>query len=205
MGRYQRQDRFFKKAKKDNFVARSIYKLEEIDQRFSLIKKGQHLLDLGSAPGSWLQYLANKIGKKGHVLGIDLVALELSLGPNVTFEIGDIRELDLAQVNEKLELPQGAYGLDGVLSDMAPKLTGIRDADQARSIELADLAFRTSCRLNKPGAFFVAKFFQGRDTDDFLLAVKNAYRRVKLLKPAATREGSREVFVIAQDKKNAPK
>ena len=214
MSKYRPQDRFFQKAKKEQFVARSIYKLEEIDRRHHLFSKGDRVVDLGAAPGSWLQYVANAIGKKGCVVGYDIEPVSVG-APNAESFVADIASLDpervrrdvavlIARVKGK-EPPEGplppSFLVDGVISDMAPKLTGIRDADQAKSVELARKAFHLAVEIVKPEGYFVAKLFQGRDTDDLVKEVKDAFKDVRLLKPEATREGSREVFLIARERR----
>ena len=200
MSRYDPKDRFFNKAKSEHYAARSVYKLEEIDRRYRLIRRGMRLVDLGAAPGSWAQYLARAVGKKGRVVGYDLQPLSVHPGPAVTTFVADVVDLDAARIRGDMAqtddpVPPG-YRIDGVLSDMAPKLTGIRDADQAKSVALAEHALRIAVAVVNPGGFFVAKLFQGRDTDPFLARVREVFRSVKLNKPEATREGSREVFVV---------
>lgn len=219
--RYQRHDRFYQKAKRDEFAARSVYKLEELDQRYGLIQKGQVVVDLGCAPGSWLQYLGERVGRKGGVVGYDLVEVELVLGPRGVARVADVLKLtpeqildDVAELMSEPPRPPDAAAtgsdsesrgpakrprVDALVSDMAPKLTGIRDADQARSVHMVAHALELAVALlPKEKGVFVAKLFQGRDTDELVASVKRAFREVKLLKPNATREGSREVFVLGR-------
>ena len=213
--RYKRHDRFFERAKQDKFVARSVYKLDELDRRYGLIQKKHTVVDLGCAPGSWLQYLAERVGRKGAVVGYDLEEVGLALGPRVRAHIADVSRLtpsrvwaDVAALLADLgsapppdpsALEARAPRVDALVSDMAPKLTGIRDADQAKSVEMVGRALRLARALLPSGrGVFVAKLFQGRDTDTLVQDVKQAFRDVKLLKPEATREGSREVFVLGR-------
>lgn len=203
--RYQRQDRFFKQAKDDKFVARSVYKLDELDRRYSLLSKKDVVVDLGCAPGSWLQYLGEKVGKKGLVVGYDIVPVELGLPNRVAAHVGDVTELDAPRVWADLKQLAGQPDdapnprVDALISDMAPKLTGIRDADQARSVGLVSFALKLATQLlHADRGVFVAKLFQGRDTDELVAEVKEHFKDVKLLKPKATREGSREVFVLGR-------
>lgn len=210
MSRYQQKDRFFKQAKDDAFVARSIYKLEELDRRYKLFKKGQTLIDLGCSPGSWLQYLSVKLGKKGRLLGYDIVPCDVAFGPTVLTRVADVQTLSPETIWADFETlkPSDASGqaprvsVDALVSDMAPKLSGIRDADQARSVLLVRYALNLAEATVKPGGFFVAKLFQGRDTDAFVGEIKTVFKEVKLLKPEATREGSREVFVLARERRS---
>lgn len=190
---YNPRDRFFLQAKQEGFRARSAYKLQEIDQRFQLFRKGMAVLDLGAAPGGWLQVLSKSVGPKGKVVGIDLQPIQ-GMGPTVLTAVLDIYAEDL---DEKLhEFHEGLF--DAVTSDMAPKTTGIKMTDEARSIALAEQALALCGRFLKPGGSFVAKIFEGRGTDDYLHEVKRAFRKVKLIRPEATRERSMEIFVVAQ-------
>ncbi|MCK6548150.1 RlmE family RNA methyltransferase [Myxococcota bacterium] len=205
MSSYNRKDRFFQKAKKDQFVARSIYKLEEIDRRHRLFAKGQRIVDLGCSPGSWLQFLETTVGPKGFIIGYDLERPRVASGPTVvTFE-ADVYTLTPERIRADAAKPlhTSAEGLvfHGLVSDMAPKLSGIRDADQARSVGLAEQALVLAEALVAEGGFFVAKCFQGRDIDALVARVKESFSDVRLLKPEATREGSREVFVIGQKRR----
>lgn len=212
---YQRKDRFFNKAKEDKFVARSVYKLDELDRRYGILEKNQTVVDLGCAPGSWLQYVTGKLGKKGLAVGYDIVPVEVNLGPRADTFVADVFALspiriwtDLArlaarptegEVPDVDTLVKRPPRVDAVISDMAPKLTGIRDADQAKSVTIVSGGLRLAqAMLPIDKGVFVAKLFQGRDTDELVLDVKKAFREVKLLKPEATREGSREVFVLAR-------
>lgn len=212
--RYQKKDRFHQRAKREAFAARSVYKLEELDRRFDLVRRGDRVVDLGAAPGSWMQYLARAVGKKGAVVGYDLVEPTVGGGPRARTFVADVRDLTVERVRRDLfdlvsDLEARPRSTDPVppsfgphlfVSDMAPKLTGIRDADQARSVDLVRVALELARGLLPAGAGrFAAKLFQGRDTDDFLEDVKRVFGTTKLVKPEATREGSREVFVVAWD------
>jgi len=193
---YRRKDRFYKKAKQEGFAARSVYKLEELDRRFSLLAPGDRVLDLGCAPGSWLQYIARAIGPKGLVLGYDLAPIKVGAGPAEvrTFEL-DVLELDPARIRRDAG---DEHPFDVVLSDLAPKTTGIRDADQARSIALVEHAMALALALLRPKGCFAAKVFQGRGFDPLLLEVRKKFSEVRALRPEATRQGSREAFVYAK-------
>lgn len=206
MSRYQPQDRFFNKAKSESYAARSVYKLEELDRRYRLVRRGMRLIDLGCAPGSWAQYLSTAVGKKGRIVGYDLTPPAVHPGDNVLLFVADVADLDAPRILRDMAQTDApvppSYRIDGVLSDMAPKLTGIRDADQAKSVALAQQALRLAVAVVRTQGFFVAKLFQGRDTDPFLAEVRAAFRTVKLNKPEATREGSREVFVVGLDRRS---
>jgi 23S rRNA (uridine2552-2'-O)-methyltransferase len=194
---YNKRDHYYHKAKEDNFAARSIYKLEEIDQKFKIIKSGQQVLDLGAAPGSWSQYLSQKVGEKGRVLGIDLIQVTLTLR-NAVFIHADLRDLNLDDTFKEYEFqPQ----FDGVFSDMAPRTTGIRITDQARSMELCELALQVSDRFLKPGGNFVCKFFHSDDFTELKKMMEARFGRVEVLRPKSTRKESKEIFLIGISKK----
>jgi len=195
---YNKRDHYYHKAKEDNFAARSIYKLEEIDQKFKIIKSGMKVLDLGAAPGSWSQYLSMKVGEKGRVLGVDLIPVSLTL-PNAVFIHADLRDLNLDQVF----IENGFDPIfDGVFSDMAPKTTGIRVTDQARSMELCELALSISDRFLKPGGNFVCKFFHSDDFEVLRKQMQSRFGRVEILRPKSTRKESKEIFLIGISKSN---
>jgi 23S rRNA (uridine2552-2'-O)-methyltransferase len=194
---YNKKDHFYYKAKEDNFAARSIYKLEEIDQKFKIIKSGMKVLDLGAAPGSWSQYLSQKVGEKGKVLGVDLIQVQLTL-PNATFIHADLRDLNLDQVF----IDNGFEPtFDGVFSDMAPRTTGIRITDQARSMELCELALSIADRFLRLGGNFVCKFFHSDDFTKLKKMMELRYGKVEVLRPKSTRTESKEIFLIGVSKK----
>lgn len=176
--------------------------------------KGARIVDLGCSPGSWLQYLSTAVGESGVVLGYDIVAPKVTGGPNVHTFVTDVHELTPARIRADLaaalsydpERPppvQDKLHIHGLLSDMAPKTTGIRDADQARSIGLVEAALELATVLLLPTGCFLAKVFQGRGFDELLLEVRRRFHETKVLRPQATREGSREAFIIAQKPKRA--
>jgi 23S rRNA (uridine2552-2'-O)-methyltransferase len=188
-------DHYTRQAQKDNYAARSVYKLQEIQQRLKILSKGQRVLDLGCAPGSWLQYAAEVVGPEGQVLGLDLTPVDLSklagVDPRVaTTRVADIRSLDQA------ELDAIGIGYDLVMSDMAPATTGQKDVDAARSLALCETALELACRVLRPGGHFVAKIFQGTDFKTFSEAVAHHFRRREHVKPRSTRKASKELFVV---------
>jgi 23S rRNA (uridine2552-2'-O)-methyltransferase len=194
---YNKRDHYYHKAKEDNFAARSIYKLEEIDQKFRIIKSGMKVLDLGAAPGSWSQYLSQKVGDLGRVLGVDLIQVELSLS-NAVFIHADLRDLSLEQVFRDHGFESS---FDGVFSDMAPRTTGIRITDQARSMELCELALNVADRFLRPGGNFVCKFFHSDDFQELKKLMDQRFGRVEVLRPKSTRKESKEIFLIGISKK----
>ena len=193
---YKVKDAYFKRAKKEGYLARSVYKLKEIDQRYRLFKKGDRVLDLGASPGSWLQYIAQVVGQKGRVLGLDLNPIKWENPPAfVQFLERDVLKWD---VNEAKKV---ADAFDVVVSDMAPATTGIKDVDAFRSFKLANRALEIALALLRPQGHFVCKVLEGGEMKDFLLKCKQQFSFVKVFKPQSSRRESREVFVVALKKK----
>ena len=193
---YKVKDAYFKRAKKEGYLARSVYKLKEIDQRYRLFKKGDRVLDLGASPGSWLQYIAQVVGQKGRVLGLDLNPIKWENPPAfVQFWERDVLKWD---VNEAKKV---ADAFDVVVSDMAPATTGIKDVDAFRSFKLANRAPEIALALLRPQGHFVCKVLEGGEMKDFLLKCKQQFSFVKVFKPQSSRRESREVFVVALKKK----
>jgi 23S rRNA (uridine2552-2'-O)-methyltransferase len=197
---YNPKDYYFHKAKTENYVARSVFKLQEMDQKFHLFKPGYHVLDLGAAPGSWSQYASGRIGTAGRVLGIDLQAIALSL-PNAVFIRADLNDLPWTSIFESSRM---RFPVDVVLSDMAPKTTGIRVTDQARSIQLCQLALEIAIKSLKAQGSFVCKLFHGEDFTTFRTTLQSHFRKVEILRPKSTRKESKEVFFIAIQYKGNP-
>jgi 23S rRNA (uridine2552-2'-O)-methyltransferase len=194
---YKRPDAFTKAAKAQGYPARSVFKLEEIDRRVRLFRPGQRVLDLGAAPGSWSMYAAQKIGKGGKLLAVDLTAINVPLGDNARFTQGDA--LSLANADLSLFAPY-----DVVLSDMAPSTTGSRLADQTRSYELFMRALGVAEALGAPNGAFVGKLFMGDDFGPAREALRKLYDEVRTLRPEGTRSNSFEVFLVGLHKKAAP-
>jgi 23S rRNA (uridine2552-2'-O)-methyltransferase len=194
---YKRPDAFTKAAKAQGYPARSVFKLEEIDRRVRLFRPGQRVLDLGAAPGSWSMYAAQKIGKGGKLLAVDLTAINVPLGDNARFTQGDA--LSLANADLSLFAPY-----DVVLSDMAPSTTGSRLADQTRSFELFMRALGVAEALGAPNGAFVGKLFMGDDFGPAREALRKLYDEVRTLRPEGTRSNSFEVFLVGLHKKAAP-
>jgi 23S rRNA (uridine2552-2'-O)-methyltransferase len=194
---YNPKDRFFHKAKAEGFAARSVYKLQELDQKFKILKPGQTVLDLGSSPGSWSQYASQKIGANGRLLGVDLSPMTVSL-PNAVFLQADLRDLNLEDIFRE-------HGFnppfDVVMSDMMAKTTGIKDADQARSLELCELALSVAQRFLKPKGTFICKFFQSGEFGKLRADIKREFERVEALKPESTRSISKEIFLVGLNRK----
>lgn len=191
---YNRKDFYFKEAKRLHFAARSVFKLEEIDERFKILKAGMHVLDLGAAPGSWSQYTSRRVGPGGRILGIDLKAIELTL-PNAVFIKDDFTTLDWQTFNPPFDV---------VLSDMAPNTTGIRFTDQVRSFELCEKAWACAQEVLKPKGHFVCKLFEGEDIQMLVKALRQRFQKVEILRPKSTRKESKETFLIGISYAPAP-
>ncbi len=187
------KDYYFKKAKTENYAARSVFKLQEIDDRFKIMKPGYQVLDLGAAPGSWSQYASQKVGKSGRILGIDIQPIKLTL-TNAAFVSADLRDLNLDETIREngIRLP-----VDVVMSDMAPKTTGVRITDQTRSLELCELALATAEKFLKPRGSFICKLFHSEEFDSFRNGLRSRFGKVDVLRPKSTRKESKEIFFIA--------
>jgi len=187
------QDHYTRQAKKDNYPARSVYKLQEIQQKHQLIKKGFKVLDLGCAPGSWLLYAAKMTGDGGKVVGIDLKPVKGRIPAHAEIMAADIFTLDVASLGTDFNV---------VLSDMAPATTGHKDVDAARSYNLCEAALGIARSVLLPGGSFVCKIFQGPDFKTFTDIVKAGFKELKIYKPRSSRKASREIFIIGKGKKN---
>lgn len=189
------QDHYFRKAKAENYPARSIYKLKELDSRFHILRKGMKALDLGAAPGSWTLGCAEKIGKGGLVLACDLKAASVEFPPQVRFMRADI----FTQSDEFRQALLESGPFDVVLSDMAPATTGSKITDQARSFDLARAAFEVAQANLRSGGSFVAKIFMGPDSNELLAAMRQVFGQVKTFKPRSSRAESKETFFVGLD------
>ncbi|MBI5510813.1 MAG: RlmE family RNA methyltransferase [Deltaproteobacteria bacterium] len=196
MSNYHRaQDHFGRRAKKEGKAARSIYKLEEMDARWRLLGAGDVVLDLGCAPGSWMQYAATKVGPKGRVLGYDLKPISVSLPAHAEARVGDAFAIPDALLPEKVDV---------VLSDMAPNTIGDHGTDAARSAALAERALDIAERILAPGGNFVVKVLEGRDLPEIVRQMRKRFAKVEQLRPEATRKRSTEIFLVGLSKVGAP-
>lgn len=183
-------DHYARRARDEKWLARSVYKLKEIDEKFRLIRKNDRLLDLGCYPGSWSQYGIKRVGSRGDVVGIDLTRTDRLSFPNFRFIKGDVLSLDLDGLVREVG-PR-----DAVISDMAPQTTGIRLTDESRSLLLAKRAAEIALvLLNKKGRF-VCKVFEGEDLKSFRTEISAHFRHVRVFRPKAVRKGSREVYLV---------
>lgn len=189
-------DHYVQKANAEGWRSRAVFKLSEIDAKDKLFKPGMTVVDLGAAPGSWCQYAAKHIQPGGRLIALDL--LEMDPVPGVVFIQGDFREeAVLNELETKLEGRQ----VDLVLSDMAPNMSGIASADQARAVYLAELALEFSRQHLRPGGDMLVKVFQGSGFNELRDAVKQSFEVIHMRKPAASRDRSPEVFLLARKKR----
>lgn len=190
---YKGADHLAKKARAQGYTARSVFKLEEIDRRARILQPGQRVLDLGAAPGSWSAYAAQRIGKKGQLVAIDLQPLRQALPPHALVLQGDA-------FDEAWLAPGGAIAehapYDVVLSDMAPNTTGDRHTDKIRSMDVFMRALDIASRLLRPGGHFVGKLFMGGEFQTAKEAVRTRFDTVRVMRPEAVRDISYEVFLV---------
>jgi 23S rRNA (uridine2552-2'-O)-methyltransferase len=198
---YRPKDHYFQQAKRQGLRARSAFKLEELAERFHLLRPGARVLDLGAAPGGFLQVIAQAVGPSGLSVGIDLVRIRPFAEAWVRTAVVDVLADD---AEAKLDaVAPGPF--DVVLSDMAPKTTGVRATDEARSHRLAERALEIARGRGKPGSSFAAKLFMGGDFEHFREQVRQAYREVKVVRPEATRSASFEVYLVGLGLKASPR
>lgn len=187
---YKPRDAYFHKAKREGYPARSVYKLEEIDKKYRLVRKGIKILELGASPGSWLKYCIEKIGKEGYILAIDLEEPSIVLLPQVDFIKGDILKIGVNRIKEKT----GSFDL--VLSDLAPRTSGIKGVDQARSLELAQRAIDLGKEALKNGGDILIKVFESGEVTGLRGQLSSIFSKVVLQRPQATRKGSSEIYLL---------
>ena len=185
-------DPYVKRSQKEGYRSRAAYKLLELQEKDRFIKPGQVVVDLGAAPGGWLQVAASLVGEKGEVVGLDLLEIDPIAG--VELIQGDFRE---GAVLEQLNQVLGERPVDLVISDMAPNVSGVAAVDQPRAMYLCELALDFCRQSLRPGGSLVIKVFQGEGFDAFFRDVKSSFSRVVTRKPKASRPKSREVYLVA--------
>lgn len=189
---FQRKDRFFHKAKKEGFLARSAYKLEELQKKYHLIRQGEFVVDLGASPGAWSQVAIKAVGARGLVVGLDLKPVQYQ-APNAKFYVMDVFEIDTAIFEGR--------PVDVLMSDMAPNTTGVRSVDQARSKELCLKVIELADTHLKNGGHLVMKLFEGPGVEDVVKEIKSRFSSMKRIKPEAVRKGSFETYILGFSKK----
>lgn len=190
--RDRERDPYYRRAKREGYVSRAAYKLQQIHRRFRLLRRGDVVVDLGAAPGGWSQLARDLVGPGGRVVAVDTAPMESLEG--VETVRGDVREEGTLEALSRA-LPQGA---DCVLSDMAPNLSGTRSLDHARSVELAEAALAVAERVLRPGGRLVAKAFQGDLLDDLRHRMGEAFASCRATTPDASPAGSAEVYLVAK-------
>jgi len=192
-----RKDDYYNRAKQEGYRSRAAYKLKQLNEEAGLISEGDTVVDLGAAPGGWLQVASELAGDSGTVVGVDLQRIKPIDGVETVrgdMTEGDTREKVIDTVGEA----------DTVVSDMAPNMTGEYSLDHARSVYLARMAFETSLELLAPGGDFVAKVFEGPDTDDLRADIDEEFEYVRTIHPKASRDSSSELFMVAKGRLTAP-
>ncbi len=193
---YQRKDSYYARAKAVGYRSRAAFKLQELARKYQLIRRGDRVVDLGAWPGGWLQVAAELVGPTGLVVGVDLQPIERLASTAVVTLVGDAGET--AMQDEILARCRGR--VDVILSDMAPKLSGVRDRDQVRAGELADTAVALADRLLAPGGRLLVKVFTGAE-HDALVAARRLFDSAKLTKPESSRRESSEMYLVGSGRR----
>jgi 23S rRNA (uridine2552-2'-O)-methyltransferase len=193
----RKRDYYSRKAKEEKYRSRAAYKLLEAIQKYHFIKKGDVVVDLGAAPGGWLQAARKTVGSKGFVLGVDLRPVEPFPQSNIQAIMGDINETEtLDEIVNTLRRK-----VDAVISDVSPNISGIWEVDHARQIDLADQALKIALKTLRPSGNLFIKVFQGDMLDDFVKKMKRHFEVVRIMKPKASRAKSSEIFILGMRSK----
>lgn len=190
----QERDPYVERAVREGWRSRAAFKLIEIDERERILRRGAIVVDLGAAPGGWSQVAARKVGDEGRVYAIDRLPIDPI--PSVEFIEGDFFT---AEAVEKLRGLIGTQDVDLVLCDLAPNISGNRAIDQPRSLALVEGAMAFADQVLKPGGAFLAKVFQGEGQRELETELRRRYRKLKVIKPRASRAESREIYLLASD------
>ncbi len=191
------KDPYVRRAQAEGYRSRAAYKLEQIAARDRLLRAGMTVVDLGAAPGGWSQVAARAVAPRGRVIALDV--LDMSTVAGVAVIRGDFREV---ATRAELDRMLGGQPVDLVLSDMAPNISGIANADQARAMALAELALDFAVKHLKPEGNFLVKTFQGAGFDAFVKAMREQFKQVLVRKPEASRSRSREVYLLGKGRKH---
>lgn len=189
------KDFFYKQAKEEGVVARSFFKIEDLDQKYRLIKPKMRIMDVGAAPGSWIQYLLRKTGDEGFIFALDLNPLTISVPDNVVFEQKNLFDISPEEVHDQ----HGMFDL--IISDVAPRTTGSDFVDQTRSYELVEHVRNIAIKVLKKNCHMICKMYQSGDTKKFTDDMKKVFTSVEIQKPESSRKQSREIFIIGLNKK----
>jgi len=188
----RRRDAFYRKAKREGYRSRAVYKLKEIDRKFRILRRGQKVVDLGAAPGGWLQYIAESIGNKGTVIGVDIKEIAPLPYENVKILKADVFQ---ENIEEKILKLLGSKA-DVILSDLSPKISGVWEVDVAKSVAMCERVIELSRKLLKRNGKLVMKVFEGVDTKRVFSSLERDFSFIKLFKPAASRKKSSELYII---------
>jgi len=180
-------------ARKEGYPARSVYKLKEIDKKYKIIRKGDRVLDLGCAPGSWLLYISQKVGEKGRVIGIDIGDIKIAQKPNILFIKKSIFDLNNPDFKGKYRV---------VVSDLSPKTAGVKFLDAGKALELAKMAFEIAKSALLPGGNFICKIFEGESSGELFKEVSKYFEFTKRFRPKAIIKESKEFYIIGKGFKN---
>jgi len=180
-------------ARKEGYPARSVYKLKEIDKKYKIIRKGDRVLDLGCAPGSWLLYISQKVGEKGRVIGIDIGDIKIAQKPNILFIKKSIFDLNNPDFKGKYRV---------VVSDLSPKTAGVKFLDAGKALELAKMAFEIAKSVLLPGGNFICKIFEGESSGELFKEVSKYFEFTKRFRPKAIIKESKEFYIIGKGFKN---
>jgi 23S rRNA (uridine2552-2'-O)-methyltransferase len=196
-----RKDEYYNRAKQEGYRTRSAYKLQQLDETAGLLGEGNVVVDLGAAPGGWLQVAAERVGEDGTVVGVDRQRIDALDDPTATVETvrGDVTEADTRET-----ITERVGEADTVLSDMAPNMTGEYSVDHARSVHLARQALETALATLGPGGDLAVKVFEGRDLDDLREDVDAEFEYVRTVVPDASRDSSSEVYLVGKRRLTAP-
>jgi len=197
---YDRRDTHYRRARAAGYRARSAYKLIELDDRFHLLRPRDRVVDLGAWPGAWLQVAAERVGSGGRVVGLDLTDVAPLDLPHVSVLLGDVRDRAVILAIKARLGGEAAV----VLSDLAPKLTGVRETDEARTTELAAAALDAAVELLRPGGRLLLKLFMNSDFAQLVERMRGTFAQVKTTKPEATRRGSSEVYAVGTGFRPSP-
>lgn len=192
MADYNREDHYYKKAKAEGYRSRAAYKLLEIQKKYAFIKPGFKVVDLGAWPGGWMQVASELVGRSGKVVGIDLVPIEEFGQENVKCITGNVCEEQV--VKDALAFANGKF--DVVLSDMSPKLSGIKEADRAGAVACAELAFWVSEQVLSVGGTLIFKAFKSNEAEEFIRGIRKRFQKLQRIGLDATRKTSNEFYVI---------
>ena len=189
----RKKDYYYKKAKAEDYRSRAAFKLKQLNEKFRLIKRGDRVLDLGAAPGGWMQVTREIVGREGFVVGVDIEHIQDFGVENLKAIRGDFTKGET--VDEiKAALPKA----DVVISDASPDISGVWDIDHFRSVELCRSALKIAKEVLKPGGNFLVKIFQGGEAEEFFREVKKEFSYVKMTKPKASKNRSSEMYIIGK-------